>query len=333
MNRAWKIAAALALVALVASCAPASKASKLKVAMVVSNAFGDKSFFDSAKSGLDRAQAEFGYTVSTTECHEDINLYAGAITAAAENHDVIIVMGYQFFELVQQTSRSYPDKKFIYVDANVQEQPNLAVIDFTESEGSYLAGVLAALGTVDPNLPKTNPEKKVGIVGGMDIPVIRAFVEGFLAGVKDTDPEVEAFVSFAGSFEDTEPAATAARAQIAAGADILFVAAGGAGLGALAACKDADVYAIGVDQDQRPLDPERILASIVKDTGQAVYTVLKEIAEDSFKGGLRRYGLAQSFVGLDWGDDPSPVPAALRQDVDAVAAKVMDGSLRLELLP
>jgi len=326
-----RLAAVLAALALVAAaCAkseePEAAPERTHVTLIVAGSFGDESFFDGSLAGVSRASADFGFDYATVECFEDMGRYPAAVTDAAASSDVVVVLGYQLYDILLEVSASYPDIDFIYVDGLVEGRPNVASVAFDETGGSYLAGALAALMTARRDLPRLAPGKRVGLVGGMDIPVIHRFVDGFTAGAKETDPSVEVFVAYAGTFEDREPARKAAAAMYAAGADVVFQAAGGAGLGVFQAARDADRYAIGVDMDQRPLDPARILASMVKDVDGAIYDLLGLAVSGGLEGESFVYGLAEGAVRLEWGGGESPVPEAVRQVVDAIRADIVSGA-------
>lgn len=336
-THAWSFRPLSPLVALVfaasvcaafAGCAKNAKARHSKISMVIAGSFGDDSFFDGALRGFLKAVEDFGLDYETIECRDQLGRFEAELVGASERADIVAVLGYQFFETVQDVARSRPGVKFLYLDGPIDGIGNLTSVDFIEAEGAYLAGTLAAIVTSSPDMPKANPQRRVGIVGGMDIPVIRDFVEGFLAGVSDADPEAEAFVSFAGSFVDREAAYKAAAAMYAAGADVVFQAAGGAGLGVFQAAKEADRYAIGVDIDQRPNDPERILASMVKNAGLALYKLIDAAANGSLVAGAYKYGLQGGIISLDYGEGASLVPEAIAAKVRLAEAELVSGARR-----
>ncbi len=312
-----------------ASCAKAGPERPRKVAMVIAGSFGDGSFFDGALRGLHRVADELRLDYETVECDELLGRYELEVTGAAERSDIVVVLGYQFFDAIQAVARSFPDVDFIYLDGPIDGIANLSSVDFVEAEGAYLAGVLAALVTADPGMPKANPLKRVGIVGGMDIPVIRDFVDGFLAGVEDVDPETEAYVGFAGSFEDKAAAAKLATAMYAAGADVVFQAAGGAGQGVFDAALEADRYAIGVDLDQRYLDPNRIIASMVKNAGEAVRRLVTLAVEGRLVSGAYRYGLEGGILSLEYGHDDPLVSQEVIERVKRAEAEILSGARRV----
>ncbi len=316
--------AAILLIALSASCVRREESAPLQVRMVISGNFGDAGFYDGAMSGLERASAEFGIKTSYATCDENFYRYEPALLEAALNAQVVIVLGYQFFDIVQNIAKAKSGTQFIYIDGAIDDIPNLTCVEFREEEGSYLAGTLAALVT-SSSMPHANGQKRIGFLGGMDIPVIRRFQDGYSHGALDADGEVQVESAFVGSFDDVAEGYRLATGLYERGADVVFAAAGKAGLGALEAARRYGRYAIGVGTDQRPLDPEHILGSMVKDSGQAIYSLLSQFVKGSALGGVRKYGLSDRAVGLHWGNEPYLVPGELRERVEIAAMSVVSG--------
>jgi basic membrane protein A len=170
---------------------------------------------------------------------------------------------------------------------------------------------------------------KVGFVGGMDIPLIRKFQCGYEQGAKATNPKVEVFSNMTGTtssaWNDPTRGGELAKAQFAKGADVVFAAAGGTGIGVYQAAKDAGKLAIGVDSNQNHVQPGTMLTSMVKHVDVAVYNVLK-----GWKGGVQVLGLKEG--GVDYAldaDNAKLVPAALKAKVEAVKADIIGGKVKV----
>ena len=172
------------------------------------------------------------------------------------------------------------------------EQPNVQSVVFKEHEGSFLVGMAAALAS------KTG---KVGFVGGMDIPLIRNFAHGYEQGVKHVDPDAEVFVNMTGTtpaaWNDPAKGAELAQSQFDRGADVVYAAAGGTGLGVLQAAADSGKLSIGVDSNQNYLHPGSVLTSMLKRVDVAVYNAFKTAMEGTWEPGVKSLGLAEDGVG------------------------------------
>src|SRR5688572_8365482 len=215
---------------------------------------GDKSFNDGAYLGAERAERELGARVRFVEPGEGSDREAGLRLLAAEGMDLVIGVGFIFTDDLTVLAQEYPNVKFAGVDYAVYTDslgrpipppPNLAALKFREEEGSFLVGALAAL------ISKT---KKVGFVGGMDIPLIRKFEAGYSAGVRHVCPTCQVYAAYAGTepkaFADPTTGKELALAQYGRGADVIFHASGKTGAGVFNAAREKGKLAIGVDADQ-----------------------------------------------------------------------------------
>src|SRR5213083_1750871 len=257
--------AALALLAAAGCSRPAKQASNADSSFPVGLVFdiggrGDKSFNDAAYKGLERAQNELGIRFSTLETSEGSDREAQLRQLAEGDAKLVFGVGFLFTDDVRALAKEFPNQKFACVDYTVNPNdtlpPNLVALKFREEEGSFLVGALAAL------LSKTH---KIGFVGGMEIPLIRKFQAGYVAGAKAADPNAQVMVKYAGTtgaaFKDPTKGKELALAEYHAGADIIFHASGSTGLGVFEAARDLDKLAIGVDSDQQDEAPGHILTS------------------------------------------------------------------------
>jgi len=204
-------------------------------------------------------------------------------------------IGYLMGDHLKKVASENPESKLAIIDAEV-DAPNVESVLFKEHEGSFLAGVVAA---------KMSKSKKVGFVGGVEIPVIKRFELGFEAGVKAVDPSVQVIKVYTGAFDKPDLGKSTASQMYGQGADIIFHASGGTGDGVFNEAKDRkakgqDVWVIGVDKDQSlTFGDEITLTSMVKRVDEAVYIVSKDLTEGKFEGGkIKWLGLAEDGVGL-----------------------------------
>ena len=280
-----------------------SGAKKAKVVYVTAGAMGDNGFTDYTVEGIKRIAADFGAETKVIENNNDSAKFSQSLEAAFQwGPDVVFADAYGFEELYAQYADKYPDVKVINLDFVIEnEAKTVTSVTYINEEGSYLAGVLAAIVTTS-DLPKANKDKKVGFVGGNDIPVIRQFEAGFIQGVKSVDPTIEVVSTFVGDFFDPIKGKQAAQQLYSQGVDIVFQAAGQTGAGVLEAAKDADKYAIGVDSNQNGVYPGHIPASMVKDLNNTVYQIYQSIQDGTYKAGehiQKGAGIGGVYLAID----------------------------------
>lgn len=304
----------------------------LKVALVVSGGLGDRSFYDSSHEGVKRAEKELGVEVKVLECKNDPSLYSDQLIQASEYADVVAVVGFEFYDVIQEVAQEFPEVKYIYVDNVVEGHENITCIDYMENEGSFLAGALAAMLTQETSIEGINEEKIIGMVGGMDIPVIRNFQVGYEEGAKYIDPEIEVETIFAGDFEDPARGKESALTLYSKGADIVFQVAGKTGEGVFEAAADMGHYAIGVDSDQRYINPDVIVASMIKGVGLSIYESIKRIQDGTFESGkVYRYGIEENGVDIGYGteDMEQIVTEEIRKKVEELKQKIISGEIKV----
>ncbi len=263
---------------------------KLKVGIVFdSGGRGDKSFNDSAWAGIERAQKEFGIEALPLQSQSPA-VYEGNLTKLADQKmDIIIAVGLGQGSALDKVAAKFPDVTFAIVDGDVK-QPNVRMLKFKEEQGSFLAGYLAGL------MSKTG---KIGFVGGMEIPLIKKFQYGYAAGAKMGNPNIEILpAKYTGDWNNADKGKASAAVLYAAGADIVYHAAGRAGLGVFTAAKEAQKYAIGVDSNQDDIEKGRILTSMVKRVDEAVYQTIKDVVDGKFASGEKMYDVASGGIGL-----------------------------------
>ncbi|KNY05920.1 BMP family lipoprotein [Microbacterium sp. GCS4] len=335
-TKRYSLIAAAAVLALSLSACSASNAGggdggddSRGVANVVPGALGDQSFYDDAESGIAELKSD-GYTTTTLQgdANNPAQWKANLQSVSTGQYDVVVIGSSTSSDTITEVAPKFPDQHYIFYDG-VIDAPNVASLTYKQNEGSFLAGVLAALATTQTaDFPLAEGSKKVGLVGGMDIPVINDFAAGFRAGVEAVDPSVEVLVSYVGSFSDSAKGYDQATAMFDQGADVVYQVAGGAGVGVLQAAADADKYAIGVDSNQNALQKGHILASMLKHVGASiVQAVQSDEKGDLAYGETTSFGLANDGVGLTFDDNDGIVPQAIIDAIDDYKQKVVDGEI------
>lgn len=307
-----------------------------KVVYVTPGTLGDNGFTDSVNEGLQRIAAEYGAEVKVIENGFDSSKYAQSVEAAfAWGPDVLFTDAYGMEDLIKDYSTRYPDVKIVNLDFVLQNDANtINSVTFIQEEGSFMAGVVAALVTTS-DLPYANPEKIVGAMGGQDMWVIRSFMHGYQQGVKYIDPEIEVVTNFAGTFSDPVTGKTATKQLFAQGADIVFQIAGLTGSGALEAAAEDGKYVIGVDSNQNGTYPGYVVTSMVKDLGGAAFEIYKMMVEGTIEKGKAyefHYGYAGTYLAID--DFTKDIlPEDMLAKIDEIAKKLEAGEIVVERYP
>ena len=265
---------------------------KITVAMITDVAgVNDQSFNQSAWEGLQKAKEELGVEVTYLESKQDSDYATNIETFVDEDVDLILGVGAKLASAIEEGAGLYPNQKFAIVDEELPSDiKNVKSILFNSQEAAYLVGLIAG------KMTKTN---NVGFIGGMEIPVIDTFKYGYMAGVKNANSNVQIQDQFANSFTDQAKGKAIANQMYGQGADIIFIAGGDVGTGAIEAAKEKNKYAIGVDRDQSDLAPKNVLTSAIKRVDVGVYETVKNLVDGNFEGGTTTvYGLDQDAIGI-----------------------------------
>ncbi|TNE34042.1 MAG: BMP family ABC transporter substrate-binding protein [Alphaproteobacteria bacterium] len=317
-----QIALGLVAAALMAVSGPA-KADDFKPAIIfdMGGKF-DKSFNEAAYNGIEKFKKETGIDYMDFEVTQVSQREQAAKKMAQRKADIVVAMGFAQADAVEKAAKANPNTKFTIIDM-VVDLPNVQSIVFREEQGSFLVGIAAAMAS------KTG---KVGFVGGMDIPLIRKFALGYKEGVKYADPKAEVIENMTGTtpsaWNDPSKGGELAKSQFDRGADIVFAAAGGTGIGVYQTAADSKKLAIGVDSNQDYLHPGVMLTSMLKRVDVAVYKTLMDAKNGTWKPGIQVLGLKEDGVGFavdQWNKDvltPDMIAAMNKAKADIIAGKI-----------
>jgi basic membrane protein A len=252
----------------------------------------DKSFNEAAYNGAVRWKEETGQNFLEVELQNEAQREQALRRFASQGANPIVMAGFMWQATLEKLAPEFPDTNFVVIDT-VVEQPNVRSLMFDEHTGSFLVGALAAMKTETDN---------IGFVGGMDVPLIHRFYCGYAEGAKAVNPDIELQEAYTGTtpaaWNDPVTAGELAKAQMDAGADIVYAAAGGSGLGVLQAMADTGKYSIGVDSNQNYLHPGSVLTSMLKRVDNAVYDSFVNAGDDAtFEPGRHDLGLEEEGVG------------------------------------
>ncbi len=280
----------------------------------------DKSFNESAFNGASRWAEETGGSFREIEMQSEAQREQALRRLAEVGSNPIVMTGFAFGNVLSEVAPDYPETSFAIIDA-VVDQPNVRSVVFNEHEGSYLVGMMAAM---------ASESGTVGFIGGMDIPLIRKFACGYAQGVMAVNPDASVIANMTGTtpaaWNDPVKGAELTLAQIGQGADVVYAAAGGTGVGVLQAAADEDILSIGVDSNQNFLHPGQVLTSMLKRVDNAVYAAFSEGA--GFETGVRVLGIAEEGVGYAMDENNADlVSADMQSAVDDAAAMIASGDL------
>lgn len=320
------LATAAALAGALLLAAPAARAQAQAQPAVVYDAGGkfDKSFNEAAYNGMERFRKETGGSYLEFEIANDTQREQAFRRMAQKGANPIIGIGFTQASALEKVAKEFPQLKFAIVDM-VVNLPNVQSVVFKEQEGSFLAGMAAAM---------ASRSGKVGFIGGMDVPLIRRFQCGYEQGAKHANPKAETLSNMTGTtpaaWSDPTRGGELARNQFSRGVDVIFAAAGGTGVGVYQAAKDQGRLAIGVDSNQNHLHPGTMLTSMMKRVDVAVFSISKAVKDGSWKPGVQVLGLKENGVALAMDEHNAKlVTPEMKKKLDAAQADIVAGRIKV----
>jgi len=309
--------------ALLGACAQAMAQADPAVVFDMGGKF-DKSFNQSAYEGAEAYKKATGKKYAEFTMTNEGQREQALQKLAQSGKNPIVTVGFGGAASMEKVAPLFAKTQFYIIDM-VVEKPNVKSIVFREQEGSFLVGALAAL---------KSTTGKVGFVGGMDIPLIRRFACGYEQGAKFVNPKAEVFSNMTGTtpaaWNDPTKGGELARSQMDRGADVIFAAAGGTGMGVFQAVKDAKKFAIGVDSNQNYVHPGTILTSMVKRVDVAVQNAFNDGAKGAPSAGITSLGLKEG--GIDWALDQhnrALVTKVMEERVNQIKADIVSGKIKV----
>ena len=282
----------------------------------------DRSFNEAAYNGAELWAEETGESYAEIELQSDAQREQAMRRLADRGHNPIVMAGFAHGSVLEAVAPDYPETTFVIIDA-VVDQPNVQSIIFQEHEGSYLVGVLAAM---------ASESGTVGFIGGMDIPLISRFGCGYAQGAKAVNPDINVVANMTGTtpaaWNDPVKGSELTKAQISQGADVIYAAAGGTGVGVLQTAADEGILSIGVDSNQNHLHPGKVLTSMLKRVDVAVYEAMK--AGENVETGVFIMGLAEDGVGVAMDENNKELVSVRMSDaVDEARKAIINGDINV----
>ena len=303
---------------------PEPSSTPLRVTMIYpSDCVGSAAYCDAFHIGVRTAEGELGITLTEVNGNENDPVATEMlIRDAAQNSELVLTAGYQMGNVLARVAPEFPDVKFAIFDV-VLDIPNVASVNYKANEGSFLVGVIAALKT---------ESGKIGYIGGVDVPLLREFEAGYVAGIHAVNPEAEITVEYISEdvtgFGQPDRAKALALAQYESGVDVIYVAAGGSGQGVLEAAQAQQKFIIWVDSNGNHLAPGIVLTSMTKEIPASVQRIIDETAEGNFMAGIRYFGIADGGVSYAVDEHNQPL---LSDDIIAIVeslkAKIIAGEI------
>jgi basic membrane protein A len=284
----------------------------------------DKSFNEGVHNGLQKFKKETGVDYAEFEVTNPSQREQAIRNFARRGHSPILGVGFAQADALKKVAAEFPNLRFAIIDS-VVDLPNVQSFIFKEHEGSYLVGVLAAM---------ASKSGKVGFIGGMDIPLIRKFACGYVQGVKAVNNKADVLQNMTGTtpaaWRDPVKGGELAKSQIDRGADVIYAAAGGTGIGVLQKAADEGKFSIGVDSNQNHLHPGKVLTSMLKRVDVAAYSAFMAAKNNSWKPGLQILGLAEEGVGWALDDNNKAlITPAMKTRIDTAIADIKSGKVKV----
>ena len=317
MKKLLSIFLALTLVMTMGLSFAGAEKATIKVGMVTDvGGVNDQSFNQTSWEGLQALSAEDpSIEVKYLESKTDADYQTNINTFIDEGYDLIICVGYMLANATREAAQDNPDQLFAIIDdSSNADLPNVACLMFAQEQASYLVGLVAG---------SVTQSKTVGYVQGMVSEQMNLFGIGYITGVKEVCPDATVLQYNANNFGDIAGGNTAAKDMITKGADVIYHAAGGTGMGVINACDEAGIWAIGVDTDQSPLAPEHVITSAMKRVDVASQDISKAVKAGTFTAGIHMYDLSNG--GVDLAPTRTHIPEDVLKVVEDAKAKIIAG--------
>ena len=308
-------------------------AEALKVAMVCSGSLGDTGIFDMGEAALKQAAADFGVTHKVLEGKNDPSMYYEMLNLAASQFDLVFVNpGYQFDSYLEEIASTYPDVTFVYADGvSAVTMDNVISVSYLENEGSYLAGVMAAMMTTRTDYEGINEDKVLGFVGAVDSTTIHNFLTGFEQGVASVDSEIKVLPVYVGDYNDPATGKELALSLYDQGADIIYAAASNSGDGVSEAAVELGRYVIGVDTDKSFQGPENVMGSMLKNVTKSFYDVIAAKNNGEPLDAEQRCGLSKKWVEMYFIDSMAQfLPEEVMTAIAQAEERIVSGSVTVQ---
>jgi basic membrane protein A len=296
---------------------------------------GDMGFNDMTYEGAMKAAADFGFEVDHVEPKTLAEMeMAFEDMASSEEYDLIIGISFEVVDAMGNVAPDYPEQKFALIDTSL-DLDNVVSYIAEEEQGAFLMGVMAGLLNMEEYKPENGmvgDKKVVGVIGAKDSEVVNRHITGYTLGAKYVNPDIEVLYDYVGSFSDAATAQTIAESMHKMGANIIYHGAGGSALGIFKAAADNNFLAMGEVSNQNHIEPDHIVASMVKYVEAFVYSAIEDVANGNFKGGQTLYlGLADGSLDCVTEGSNVKIDPKVMEIVNEVREKIISGELKIPM--
>jgi len=312
---------------------PAGSPTGLKAVYVSTEPIGQNPFLQLIGEGLTKGGQECGVQTKVVESADVSSMEDNLRAVVDEGYDLVVANSFDSVDAVTRLSADHPNQKWALVDTSIEGNNNVRGLVFKEHEGAYLLGATVGL-LASGKYQGYAKSDRIGAVGAVDQPFIRRWYVGFQEGVKAVDPSATLDLGWATGFNDPATSKELALAQNDRGAKYIFAFSAAGNTGVFEAAKERNFMTTGVDTDQRSVDPDHIVESMVKRTDVGVHDTVCDLAKGKFSGGAKAYGLAErgvgpSFITLDNPQPPSRLPQEVTDKVKELAGKIVSGEIKV----
>jgi len=296
-------------------------ATPFRVALLTPGPISDRSWNGGAYEGLVAIRDSLGAQISHVQTKTPAEFEENFRQYGAQGYDLVIGHGFEFQDAAVRVAPEFPKTIYVTTSGNTV-RANVAGIQLTFEEASYLAGILAA------GLTRSGV---IGAVGGTELPPVKRSFAAYAAGARSINPKLNVVISYVGSWDDVNAGKEQALAQIRRGSDVLFQNADAAGLGVFQAARESrGTYVIGANADQNDVAPEVTLGSVVIDLRHAFLLVAEQVKAHTFVPRVVSLGVRENVVRLVLNPKLQPtIPQPTRMVIDSVQRRLFEGSLRL----
>ena len=333
------VLAVLLLCSMATACAapstaatPTNSSAKKAACILGVGGLGDQSYNDLVYSGMKKAESDLGIAFDYAEPKQisEFELIMRDMASSGQ-YSVIVCVGFDQVDPLTKVAPEFPDQQFALIDGTV-EGPNIANYTCMEEEGSFLVGALAGLMKKNAATYGVADNSTIGFIAAMEIPLLVKFNAGYQAGAKFVNPSINVLTDYVGGnnpFSDTTTAKEIALTQFSKGADIIYHAAGGSGLGVFQAAAEQNFKAIGVNSNQNVLDPDHIVASMLKRVDTAAFEIVKAACVDGnlAVGSTTVLGVKDDGVGYTLEGSNIKVSDEDVAIIEGLRQKIADGTL------
>lgn len=326
MNVVGRLLTGLGIMLAVTGCSGSrARPQGMRVGLITPGSVTDAAWNSGAYQGLQAIHDSLGLEISHVEARTPAAQEEALRAYGAQGYKLVFAHGYEFQMPAERVATDYPGTFFV-VTSGARAVANVSPLIFRLEEASYLAGMVGGA------LTRSNI---IGFIGGVELPPVKAAYEGWVAGARAVNPQVQTRVAYLNNWDDAALGREAALAQMRIGVDVFHHNADAAALGLFQAVKETpNVVVFGANTDQAALAPGHVPGSAVLDLPLAFLLIAREVQEGTFSPRVIAFGLDSNVVRYVPNPDfDSRLPKGIMDRVNAARDSIIDGTLRAASRP